>query len=163
MDSGDGVLHIVPIYGASRSRCLSLRGNVRSRGKLVGQRHHVRSQDRVRLPTESRSTKRPLRTAISDASPSPRRISNTSSGKTPCAKVFGEDWRMCLVFSPVLSSRPCSRRSACPPCTCDPGRLVSALRDARRASRWTLEPVCRTLFLHARLRIASSRPSFEFG
>ena len=135
MDCGDGAPHIVFPSTRCREAAVSLRGNVRNRdGKLVGRRHHVRSQDRARLPTKSGSTKRRLRTAISDASPSPRWIANTPSVKTPratSAKVFGEVWSICLVFSPVPSSRSCSRRSTCPAWTWRSNFILSLFASRR--------------------------------
>ena len=110
--------HCSHLRGVAKPLSLSVETYGTEMGSLLADDiTYVRSQDRARLPTKSGSTKRRLRTAISDASPSPRWIANTLSVKTPrstSAKVFGEDWRICLVFSPVLSSRSCSRRSTCP-------------------------------------------------
>ena len=111
--------HCSHLRGVAKPLSLSVETYGTEMGSLLADDiTYVRSQDRARLPTKSGSTKSWLRTAISDASPSPRWIANTLSVKTPrstSAKVLGEDWRICLVFSPVLSSRSCSRRSTFPP------------------------------------------------
>ena len=83
-----------------REAAVSICGNVRNRvGKPACRRHHVRSH-RVRLPPGSRSTKRRLRSAISDASSSPRRVESTSSGQR--LGPADEDWRICPVFPQYL-------------------------------------------------------------